>query len=185
MRGPSPLWFAAGGLGLLVLAAASSGAKERAEALDRRLDLGLDRGPQSPLPGRPRGGSAFGWRTDPFTGKAAFHPGLDIPVPVGTPLYAPLPGEVVRIDRDGVGRGVVNGNAVFLRTSDQLWAFLHLSVVVCTSGARVQRGQLLGKTGQTGRTTGPHLHLQVYDRNGNVVDPRSVLPPETFAGRTA
>jgi len=184
MKGASPLVFAAGGLGLLVLLAASGSAKPRGEA-PRVPEPGLEGAPQSPLSGRPRGGSPFGWRADPFTGATTFHPGLDIPVPVGTPIYAPLAGEVVRIDRDGVGRGVVNGNAVFLRTADQLWAFLHLSVVACTPGARVQRGQLLGRTGQTGRATGPHLHLQVYDRNGKLLDPRSVLPPQTFAGRTA
>ena len=110
---------------------------------------------------------------------------MDIPVPVGTPVYAPFAGVVTRIDRDGVGRGVTNGNAVFIRSNNYLWAFLHLSAVELLVGAKVQRGQLIGRTGATGRATGPHLHIQVYDPSGRLVDPMTVYPLDTFARRSA
>ena len=105
-------------------------------------------------------------------------------MPVGAPVYAPFGGVVERVDRAGVGRGVVNGHAVFLRSNGYLWAFLHLSAVDVSVGAWVQRGQRLGRTGQTGRATGPHLHVQVYDPTGRLVDPLSVYPQDTFARRT-
>lgn len=178
-RGAAPVLLAAGGVGLLLLAAVASPRAEAKVSPARAPALG----PHTPLPGQPKAGSGFGWRTDPFTKERAFHRGLDIPVPVGTPVYAPWDAIVARVDRDGVGKGVVNGNAVILRVGEYRWAFLHLSSVAVRAGAQVQRGQLLGRTGQTGRATGPHLHLQVYDPSGNLVDPRTLYPSETFARR--
>ncbi len=180
-----PALLAAGGLSLLVLALSSPRAEARVEAPARAPEPDPGRAPYAPLPGHPTAGSGFGWRTDPFTKQATFHRGLDIPVPVGTPVYAPFAGTVERIDRAGVGRGVTNGHAVFLRVDGYLWAFLHLSAVEVSVGARVQRGQRLGRTGQTGRATGPHLHVQVYDPGGRLVDPLSVYPKDTFARRGA
>ena len=180
MKATSMLGFAAGGLGLLWLVAARPVARVREPGIPEP-----EREPAAPLPGTPRASSGFGWRSDPFTGRRTFHPGLDLPVPVGTPVYAPLPGEIVRIDRAGVGHGVINGNAVFLRSPDHVWVFLHLSVVAVSVGSTVQRGQMLGRSGQTGRATGPHLHVQVYDPSGQLVDPLSAYPHGTFAGRIA
>ena len=185
-----PMLLAAGGLSLLVLAAISPRAEARVEAPSRR-PLPPEPAPapeasaHAPLPGHPRAGSGFGWRTDPLTGQPAFHRGLDIPVPVGTPVYAPFAGTVTRIDRDGVGRGAVNGDAVFLQIGAYRWAFLHLSSVAVRLGQGVQRGQLLGRSGQSGRATGPHLHVQVYDPNGQLVDPMKVYPQGTFVRRGA
>ncbi len=178
-----PALIAAGGLAAFVLAAISprAEAKVTAPAPGPRPDSGA----HAPVPGQPRAGSGFGMRPDPFTGQPAFHRGLDIPVPVGTPVYAPFAGVVERIDRAGVGRGVTNGHAIFIRSNGYLWAFLHLSVVVAPAGTWVQRGQLIGRTGQTGRATGPHLHVQVYDPSGRLVDPMTVYPLNTFARRGA
>ena len=192
-RGAGTTLLAAGGLGLLALVARAS---PRAEA---RVSSPRTPSPKpatarpeastpaasahAPLPGHPKTGSAYGWRTDPITGQRAFHRGLDIPVPVGTPVYAPLGATVERVDRDGVGKGAVNGNAVILRIDRYRWAFLHLSSVAVRPGATVQKGQLLGRTGQTGRATGPHLHIQVYDPAGKLVDPLTVYPANTFTRR--
>ena len=176
-RGAGPILLAAGGVGLLLLAASGSAP---ARVAPPRAST-----PEPPSTARPNVRSGFGWRTDPITGRAAFHRGIDIPAPVGTPVYAPWPGVVERIDRDGVGGGVNNGNAVFIRVNGSLWAFLHLSAVLVHSGAEVQRGQLLGRTGATGRATGPHLHVQVYDAAGKLVDPLSVYPSANFTRRSA
>ncbi len=189
MKGPVPVIVAAGGLGLLLLALASPRAEAQVELPSRRepepAPPRAPSGAHAPLPGRPSAGSGFGMRTDPITKQPAFHRGLDIPVPVGTPVYAPFAGQVTRIDRDGVGKGAVNGNAVILRVGEHRWAFLHLSTVAVKPGANVQRGQLLGKSGQTGRSTGPHLHIQVYDPSGKLVDPMTVYPLDAFARRSA
>ena len=144
-----------------------------------------EQGAHAPLPGQPKTGSPYGWRTDPITGQTAFHRGLDIPVAEGTPVYAPFAGTVDRVDRAGVGKGAVNGNAVILRVGSYRWCFLHLSSVAVRAGEKVQRGQLLGRSGQTGRATGPHLHVQVYDPRGQLVDPMQVYPQGTFVRRGA
>ena len=180
-----PVLLAAGGLNLLVLAPISARAEAKVETRSPAPTPRPEGGAHAPLPGQPSAGSGFGMRTDPFTKQPAFHRGLDIPARVGTLVYAPFVGTVERIDRDGVGRGVTNGHAVFIRSNGFLWAFLHLSAVSVTAGARVQRGQLLGKTGATGRATGPHLHIQVYDPSGRLVDPMTVYPLDTFARRSA
>ncbi|MBK6580395.1 MAG: M23 family metallopeptidase [Sandaracinaceae bacterium] len=180
-----PVLLAAGGLSLLVLAAISPRAEAKVLAPSLTPSPRPEGGAHAPLPGRPSAGSGFGMRSDPFTKQPEFHRGLDIPVPVGTPVYAPFAGTVERVDRDGVGRGVTNGHAVFIRSNDYLWAFLHLSAVLAPHGTRVQKGQLIGRTGQTGRATGPHLHIQVYDPSGRFVDPMTVYPLDTFARRGA
>ena len=188
MKGSVPLIVAAGGLGVLLIALASPRAEARVETPRREPVSPPPRSPtgaHAPLPGQPKTGSPDGWRTDPITGQKAFHRGLDIPVPEGTPVYAPFAAVVERVDRDGVGKGSLNGNAVILRVGDYRWAFLHLSSVAVRAGEKVQRGQLLGRSGQTGRSTGPHLHIQVYDALGQLVDPMKVYPQGTFARRGA
>lgn len=124
--------------------------------------------------------SPFGWRRNPVTGARHFHAGVDLPAPRGTPVVAPAAGRVSRVDVDGVGKGQINGNAVHLVTDEGLrWAFLHLSSVDVAAGGRVRRGQRLGRVGSTGRSTGPHLHLQVTWR-GEPIDPVALYPRGTF-----
>lgn len=128
--------------------------------------------------------SPYGPRIHPVTGQSHFHNGVDIAAPTGTPVYAVSAGRVVRIDRDGEGKGTLNGNAVLYRESDPegglLWAYLHLDTVAVQDGQTLQRGQLLGTIGSTGRSTGPHLHLMVY-RSGQTVDPLTIL--QSFAAQ--
>lgn len=201
-RGVAPMLFVGGGASvMLLLAMASTKAEAHVEAPrpSPRPSPGPRPAPESssrppassparlppaaPLPGHPKTGSPYGWRTDPISGKRTFHRGLDIPVPTGTPVYAPFDGEVARVDRDGVGKGAFNGNAVLIRIDGYLWCFLHLSSVAVRSGEAVRRGQLLGKSGSTGRSTGPHLHIQVYDPSGQLVDPMTAYPAGTFTRR--
>ena len=100
------------------------------------------------------------------TGKpcesTSVHRGYDMAAPVGTPVIAPADGTVILADPDLY----YEGGAVFLDHGQGLTSvFMHLSEVDVTPGDTVKRGDLLAKTGNTGRTTGPHLHWAVKWRN--------------------
>lgn len=101
--------------------------------------------------------SAFGTRSDPFSGRRARHNGIDIPGPTGTPIYATADGNVGRAQRLG-GYGnyveIEHGNAIQTR-------YGHMSQILVEPGQRVRRGDLIGLVGSTGRSTGPHLHYEV------------------------
>jgi murein DD-endopeptidase MepM/ murein hydrolase activator NlpD len=101
--------------------------------------------------------STFGNRSDPFTGRRARHNGIDIPGPVGTPIYATADGTVGRAQRLG-GYGnyveVEHGNAMQTR-------YGHLSQILVQPGQQVRRGDMIGLMGSTGRSTGSHLHYEV------------------------
>jgi murein DD-endopeptidase MepM/ murein hydrolase activator NlpD len=95
------------------------------------------------------------------------HEGMDFKTPVGTPTYAPQAGTVTRVNWNWEG----NGNCVEVKFADGVVAkFLHLSELKVSAGAHVQPGQVLALTGNTGRSTAPHLHYQV-ERSGRVLDP--------------
>lgn len=110
--------------------------------------------------------SNFGIRSDPFRGTAAMHAGVDIPGPVGTPIYATADGIVSHAGRQG-GYGnlveVNHGKGIATR-------YGHLSRIIVADNTRVQRGQLIGLMGSTGRSTGPHLHYEVRI-DGHAVNP--------------
>jgi murein DD-endopeptidase len=98
------------------------------------------------------------------------HKGMDFKTPVGTPVVAPRAGVVARIDWKLSG----NGHCLDLRLDDGMNAkFLHLSAVKVARGARVQAGQVVALTGNTGHSTAPHLHYQL-DRGGKILDPIDV-----------
>ncbi|KPF58686.1 peptidase M23 [beta proteobacterium AAP51] len=102
-------------------------------------------------------GSGFGFRADPFTGRAALHAGLDFPAEVGTPVQAAASGLVsLRESHPEYGQllEIDHGNGLGTR-------YAHLSAFEVPVGALVQRGQLVGRVGNTGRSTGPHLHFEV------------------------
>jgi murein DD-endopeptidase MepM/ murein hydrolase activator NlpD len=102
-------------------------------------------------------GSGFGFRADPFSGRAALHTGLDFPADTGTPIHAaaggvvlfteahPQYGNMVEIDH---GRGLVT-------------RYAHTSRVLVRAGDIVKRGQVIANVGTSGRSTGPHLHFEV------------------------
>jgi murein DD-endopeptidase MepM/ murein hydrolase activator NlpD len=101
--------------------------------------------------------SSFGERQDPFNGEGAFHSGLDIDAPYGTPVRAAADGDVTGAQMgSGYGRTVVlsHGHSV-------LTLYGHLSAVAVVPGQHVTRGQVIGYVGQSGRATGPHLHYEV------------------------
>lgn len=102
-------------------------------------------------------GSGFGVRQDPLTGRAALHTGLDFPADIGTPIVAAAGGVVVAAERDaayGLAVQVDHGNGLVTR-------YAHTSKVLVKVGDLVRRGQTIAEVGNSGRSTGPHLHFEV------------------------
>ena len=102
--------------------------------------------------------SGFGLRSDPFTGEAAFHAGQDFAAPMGTPVAA-TGGGVVSFtgQRNGYGNAVEVTHAGGLMTR-----YGHLAVIRAHVGERIAAGRVIGEVGSTGRSTGPHLHYEVW-----------------------
>ncbi len=101
--------------------------------------------------------SSFGVRNDPFNGSRRMHQGIDIPGPVGTPIYATADGVVERSTWvNGYGNLVELNHGNGLQTR-----YGHLSKLIAQPNERVRRGQLIGLMGSTGRSTGSHLHYEV------------------------
>lgn len=101
--------------------------------------------------------SGFGWRRSPFSGGGRMHKGLDISNRVGTPIWAPARGTVTFVGTDG-GYGICvmidHGNNIVTR-------YAHLQKALVREGQYVQRGDVIAALGNTGRSTGPHLHYEV------------------------
>ncbi len=138
----------------------------RMEALERSLD-GI---PQVLPASRESISSGFGLRRDPFTGRAAMHSGLDFRGAYGSPIHAAAKGRVVFAGRkSGYGWAVDidHGNGLMTR-------YAHMSALNTKVGQRVEAGDVVGKLGSSGRSTGPHLHFEVRI-NGRAVNPRPFL----------
>ena len=101
--------------------------------------------------------SRFGFRTDPFTAKQTFHRGLDLCVPVGTPVRVTGQGVVLAVQTQrGFGRVVKvdHGNGV-------VTVYAHLSEALVKKGDQVSRGDIIAKSGNSGRSSAPHLHYEI------------------------
>lgn len=111
--------------------------------------------------------SGYGWRTDPFTKARKFHNGMDFTAPTGTPIYATGNGRVVRADNtaSGYGNHIVIDHGFGYET---LYAHLHSYNV--RVGQQVNRGDVIGFVGSTGRSQAPHLHYEVI-KDGERVNP--------------
>lgn len=120
------------------------------------------RGPPSSGFGAPRGSKV--------------HNGVDIPIPEGSPVKAPLGGTVIQAWNDTKNGG---GNSVRIRMDDgTVHGFAHLSGFNVKNGDRVEAGQVFAKSGNTGKSTGPHLHWTVTNKDGQKVNPLSAKPGE-------
>lgn len=114
--------------------------------------------------------SSYGYRSDPFTGEAAFHSGLDFRGPHGAPIYAAAPGRVISAsNRSGYGLciDIDHGNGIVTR-------YAHLSGFKARVGDQVAAGDVIAALGSTGRSTGPHLHFEVRV-NDRPTNPRPFL----------
>jgi murein DD-endopeptidase MepM/ murein hydrolase activator NlpD len=119
-----------------------------------------------------RGGvnSEFGTRHSPWTQEREFHSGMDIRAERGTPVYAPAAGTVVHSGpAQDYGTAIVLDHGQEIRT-----LYGHLSKLNVQPGQRVVRGTLIGYTGNTGRSSGPHLHYEIIVK-GQAVNPRAYL----------
>ncbi len=114
--------------------------------------------------------SSFGWRLDPFTGRQAFHEGIDFAAPIGTPIIAAAGGVVIAAEYHhdfGNMVEVDHGNDIVTR-------YAHASKLLVKVGDIVRRGQHIANVGSTGRSTGPHLHFEVRVK-GVAQDPSKFL----------
>lgn len=109
--------------------------------------------------------SSYGGRTDPVRGGREFHRGMDFAASRGYPVYATGDGviEVARTRHSGYGNEVVIDHGYGYKTR-----YAHLSTIEIREGMKVQRGERIGTVGNTGKSTGPHLHYEVEYRGNNV-----------------
>lgn len=130
----------------------------------RSLPLGL------PVQGAYRETSGFGYRSDPFTRRATFHEGTDLAAFTGAPIIAPAAGRVIHAGVKGAyGRTVEIDHGAGFKTR-----YGHLNSISVKVGQEVVIGQKIGTMGSTGRSTGPHLHYEIYFR-GKSYDPLKFL----------
>ncbi len=116
--------------------------------------------------------SRYGYRIDPKTKRReAFHRGIDIAAPIGTPVRASSGGTVIMADFNKNGYG----NLVVIEHEKELVTYYgHLDRIQVVRGQNVEAGEVIGALGKTGQTTGPHLHFEVR-RGGTAYDPEEYL----------
>lgn len=105
--------------------------------------------------------SGFGYRIDPFTGKRAFHEGVDFAAKTGTPIHAAAGGVVVYSDRHREYGKMVEID----HGDDMISRYAHASKLHVDVGQVVQQGQKIAEVGSTGRSTGPHLHFEIRHKD--------------------
>lgn len=128
--------------------------------------------------------SKFGLRRDPINNTAKMHQGIDIAAPTGTPIYSPTAGYVSAIySHPAGGLTIIVGSDC----GQMRYGFCHLSGCVLGEGERVERGTMIARSGNSGRTTGAHLHYSVKQggewvngkyEGGEFVDPSKYLDIE-------
>ncbi|MGP1282891.1 MAG: M23 family metallopeptidase [Parasphingopyxis sp.] len=124
--------------------------------------------------------SSFGTRDDPFRRGRRMHNGLDMAGPIGTPIYATADGIVGRAQwLGGYGKYVEINHGGEIQTR-----YGHMSQILVEPGARVTRGQLIGRMGSTGRSTGSHLHYEVRIA-GRPVNPMPFLTSGQYLAQLA
>jgi len=121
--------------------------------------------------------SPFGPRRHPITGRKSFHHGVDVALPTGTPLVAPADGVIVH-----KGNGPSGGITLIVKHADNIHTvYYHLQKPShLAKGAKVERGEVIAYSGNTGASTGPHLHWEVRTsrRFGDTTDPVPFLEAE-------
>lgn len=116
--------------------------------------------------------SSFGYRSDPFNGTSAYHSGIDIAGSIGDPVYAVMDGMVTAAEQMGA-----RGKYIIIKHDNGLesW-YMHLNGMLVSPSTKVSKGQKIGLLGNTGRSTGPHLHFQVVKQN-KPVNPLGYVQP--------
>ena len=134
--------------------------------------------------------SPFGWRRDPFTGRRAFHRGVDFAGRRGTPIYATADGFISYAGKDRyLGNTITidhrkqeldEQGQPYARQGGYQTEYGHLDKIMVKPGQQVTRGQQIGTMGSTGRSTGPHLHYGVRLRDRELSKHRGYKDPEDF-----
>lgn len=157
--------------------ASSSAMLERANSVVREFErlrlarmAAADAPVHAPLAGTMRISSRFGARTDPFSGKRGYHSGIDFPAKTGSPVRATGAGTV-----SFAGQASGYGNMIEIsHVNGVVSRYGHLSKILVEQGQAVDAGDIIGKVGSTGRSTGPHLHFEIR-RADSPVNPQIFL----------
>jgi murein DD-endopeptidase MepM/ murein hydrolase activator NlpD len=148
------------------------GAKMDAAELNRAIkrEVVIAKPMIRPVPGRVTSG--YGWRLDPVhprPGVQLFHKAIDFAGNTGDPVFAAMGGTVLHVDHNSN-----LGNFIILKHGEYQTLYAHLSAFSVRRGDTIRQGQIIGKIGNTGYTTGPHLHFAAF-RNGIVVNPLDLM----------
>ncbi|MGM0639857.1 MAG: peptidoglycan DD-metalloendopeptidase family protein [Thermotogota bacterium] len=120
--------------------------------------------------------SEYGYRIHPIYNVRKFHHGIDIAAPTGTPIFSASDGIVVEVEEDsGYGKHIV------VKGTNEEYIYAHLSEFNVVPGVLVKKGHLIGKVGNTGLSTGPHLHFQINDNLKSSLNPRYYLGDMRYA----
>lgn len=133
-------------------------------------------GPVMNVDWRKKISSNYGYRIHPITGVKTFHDGVDIAVPTGTALYSAVEGTVIRSYYSDSGGNVI----VIQNESGWQVTFMHMDGRAVNAGDTVKQGQYVGTSGNTGNSTGPHLHIRIHDAEDQPVNPVFVIPFSTL-----
>lgn len=110
--------------------------------------------------------SSFGMRMHPINKEKKFHRGIDIKARNGSPVFATAEGKVIKTSYDDK-----NGKYIRIQHKEGfISSYMHLSSILIKEGENISGGEVIGKVGNTGKSTAPHLHFEVSE-NGKYVDP--------------
>ena len=140
------------------------------EAIYLKQSVFKDTLPNASPVNAPFNSSSYGWRIDPFLGVRAFHEGLDFSADVGQPIKATAAGIVIAAEITPEYGNIVrisHGSGLETR-------YAHASKLLVKEGDRIKKNQVIALVGNTGRSTGPHLHYEIR-MNGESLDPRKYL----------
>lgn len=115
--------------------------------------------------------SPFGYRTNPVTNEHQFHNGVDLPTPVNTKVKSPMSGIVEKVYNNPAG-----GNQLIIKHDNgYTTGYAHLTKATVKVGDRVKQGDTIALSGNTGRSTGPHVHFTLKNQKGDWMDPAKVV----------
>lgn len=116
--------------------------------------------------------SSYGWRINPITNQKEFHFGIDIQTALHTPIFAPIDGKIIFA---GYKKGYGNTMILYNKQTQEIFLFAHLSKFNKIKNQEVSKGDLIGYSGNTGFSTGPHLHIE-YKKNYKFRNPLEIFP---------
>lgn len=121
--------------------------------------------------------SPFGERIHPITGVRTFHNGVDIAIPIGTSLYTPVEGKVTTATYSDTA------GYYLIITTDDGWSvkYMHMDSLAVSAGDAIKKGDFVGYSGNTGQSTGAHLHLEIRNPSDVPIDPIFIVPQAVSA----